>query len=324
MPTDEFFNTGIYTYLWVFNKKKSKERKDKVILINGSNHFKPLKKSRGKKRKEMVLENRNDIVKALSEFKDNDFSKVVDKWHFYYNKQSIMLTNVDENGLTYESHLPVNINKDGEEIRAKSIKLVPVKINQTLEETNIEITDFEITDFEITEYDNDKYLSLKDYFEQSVKPTIGKFDYKEANLKIYEEDTVYWFDQDKETLVEDYKGKQRELGCGKIIIKATYKKATKTKNASIVTTVELTPNYKKDYEIIPYSPDEYKNQQWMAEFMAKYITKPFVYLDNVIGVEINFNKEFFIPEEIEPIEKITSKLSKLEKVLTKLEKELAL
>ena len=34
LPTDEFFNTGIYTYLWVLNKQKPDERQDRVMLIN--------------------------------------------------------------------------------------------------------------------------------------------------------------------------------------------------------------------------------------------------------------------------------------------------
>lgn len=72
MPTDEFFNTGIYTYLWVFNKAKPADRKDKVILINASDLSVPLKKSKGKKRKEMDLPNRNKIVQALTDFKDNE------------------------------------------------------------------------------------------------------------------------------------------------------------------------------------------------------------------------------------------------------------
>ncbi len=53
MPTDEFFNTGIYTYLWIFNKNKPADRKDKVMLLNASELFEPLKKSKGKKRKQM-------------------------------------------------------------------------------------------------------------------------------------------------------------------------------------------------------------------------------------------------------------------------------
>jgi len=35
------------------------------------------------------------------------------------------------------------------------------------------------------------------------------------------------------------------------VIKLNYKNLTKTKSASIVITVEITPDYEKDYEIIP-------------------------------------------------------------------------
>ncbi len=50
------------------------------------------------------------------------------------------------------------------------------------------------------------------------------------------------------------------------------------------------PDYQKDYEIIPFHRDEVANRAAIAAFMAKYITKPFEYLENVVGVEINFNK----------------------------------
>lgn len=137
MPTDEFFNTGIYTYLWVFNKAKAPQRKDKLILINASELYKPLKKSRGKKRKFMEPQNRADIVKALTDF-DGAFARVFDKWHFYYNRQAVMLTNVDEDGKTIESLLSTK-EKDGEKVRAKSIKLQPVKIVQEDGDGKIEL-----------------------------------------------------------------------------------------------------------------------------------------------------------------------------------------
>ncbi|NPD86377.1 N-6 DNA methylase [Lentimicrobium sp. L6] len=320
MPTDEFFNTGIYTYLWVFNKNKAAERKDKVILINASQLFEPLKKSRGKKRKEMVLENRKEIVNTLDSFKDNSIAKVYDKWHFYYNKQSIMLTNIDENGKSFEEHLATRINRDGEEVKEKSLKIKPSKITQVLDEDNITFTNFEIK-----EYDNIQFDSLKDYFDEDLKPIISSLDYKEAELKVHDtEGNIYYYDADKETIIKSNGKTNEELGCGKILIKAAYKKATKTKPIHIVITVELTPDYQKDYEIIPYSPNEILNTQNMANFMAKYITKPFEYIDNIIGVEINFNKEFYQPEILRPVETISQELKDLENDLADLENDLAL
>jgi len=318
MPTDEFFNTGIYTYLWIFNKNKAAERKDKVMLINASELYIPLKKSKGKKRKEMDLTNRSKIVKALTEFKDNEFAKVFDKWHFYYNRQSIMLTNIDENGKAIE--MPVKTSKDGEEKEEKSIKLTPNKITQADDENPIEITEFDITTFDST-----KYSSLEHYFEAGIKPLLAELDYKEKNLTVFTKDASYYFDADKETLIEQTKKEKTELGCGKIVIRAALKKDSKTKQPkSINITTELTQDLQKDYEIIPFSPDEKINQKNIADFMAKYVFKPFEYLDNVIGVEVNFNKVFYTPVKLEEVSTLTANLIELEKELKNLENDLAL
>lgn len=328
MPTDEFFNTGIYTYLWVFNKNKPIERKDKVMLINGSELFVPLKKSRGKKRKEMDLPNRSVIVQTLSDFKDTPFARVFDKWHFYFNKQSLMLTNVDENGKSLESELSIKINKEGEEKRAKTIPLKPLRIVQAASDDAPAI---ELKEFEIAAFDKTQFSSLEEYFEKHLKPQIAELDYKEKNLKIFTKDLCYYYDADKETIVEQRlspsppeRAGVRLLGCGKIVIKATLKKKVKSKEALITITVELTPDYQKDYEIVAYSPNPEENQQHIDDFTAKYITKPFEYLDNVIGVEINFNKVFYQPERLREVTVIVSDLQDLEKELMKLENELAL
>lgn len=321
MPTDEFFNTGIYTYLWIFNKNKAAERKDKVMLINASELYIPLKKSKGKKRKEMDLANRTKIVQALTEFKDNEFAKVFDKWHFYYNRQSIMLTNIDENGKAIE--MPVKTSKDGEEKEEKSIKLTPTKITQ--ESLNLDLFDFGIDMIDATQYKN-----LEDYFENYLKPLIAELDYKDKDLKVYTEKMCYWYDADKESIVEATINNSQltinhYLGCGKIVIKASLKKDSKTKQPkSISITAELTQDLQKDYEIIPYSPNEATNQQNIADFMAKYVFKPFEYLDNVIGVEINFNKVFYTPVKLEEVSTLTANLSDLERELKNLENELAL
>lgn len=317
MPTDEFFNTGIYTYLWIFNKNKPVDRKDKVILINASELYEGLKKSKGKKRKQMNLDNRTEIVKAFTDFKGNEFCKVFDKWHFYYNRQSIMLTNVDVNGKFIE--MPVKETKEGEKVETKSIKLDPVKITVTNNAGTVTFKEFEITAF-----DKAKYPSLDTKFNEEIKPNIAALDYKEQNLKVFTKKANYWYDSDKDTIIEEIGGKQTELGCGKIVIKSAFKKASKSKAASIVITVELTKDQQKDYEIIPHSPVETENQQWIADFMAKYVTKPFEYLDNVIGVEINFNKVFYTPEKLREVSTINADLEALENDLINLEKELAL
>lgn len=315
MPTDEFFNTGIYTYLWIFNKNKPADRKDKVILINASELYEGLRKSKGKKRKQMNLGNRADIVKAFIDFKGNEFCKIFDKWHFYYNRQSIILTNVDVNGKFIE--MPVKETKEGEKVETKSIKLDPVKITVTDQTGTVTFTEFEIIAF-----DKIKDLSLDAKFNEEIKPNIASLDYKEQSLKIFTKKAAYWYDSNKDTIIEEIAGKQTELGCAKIVIKSVFKKASKTKDASVVITVELTKDFQKDYEIVPYSPFKTENQERITDFMMKYVTKPFEYVDNVIGVEVNFNKLFYKPEKLREVNEINKDLVALEDELSNLEKEL--
>lgn len=307
LPTDEFFNTGIYTYLWVLNKNKSPECRDKVMLINASEKFKLLKKNKGSKRKEVDEASRLEIVETLTRFIDNDYARVFDKEFFYFNKQAIMLTNVDEQGRTFASHL-----KDEQ----TSLKLKPVKLE------NGERT---LTEFTITEYDAERFGSLAEAYEQDIKPFVDSLDYKEQPLTVTTDKAMYRFDAEQETLIKEALGKREELGCGRIVVKTALKKKTKTQPERIELTVELTPDYQKDYEIIPFHRDEAANRAAIKEFMAKYITKPFEYLENnVVGVEINFNKVFYKPEKLRSVEEILEEIAALDKDLKALDEELAL
>lgn len=210
------------------------------------------------------------------------------------------------------------ISKNGDDKEEKSIKLTPTKITQVTVDGNVEITDFDITTFDKT-----KHKSLEQYFEEGIKPLLTELDYKEKNLTVFTKDTSYYFDADKETIIEQTKKEKTELGCGKIVIKASLKKDSKTKQAkSISITAELAKDLEKDYEIIPYSPHEAINPKNIADFMAEYVFKPFEYLDNVIGVEINFNKVFYTPERLREVSNIITDLDSLQTELKQLENEL--
>lgn len=304
LPTDEFFNTNIFTYLWVLNKDK--KHPNKVMMINASEKYELLKKNKGKKRKQIDEISRLEIVNTLNDFKSNEWAQIFDKEYFYYNKQAIQLTNLDYQNKTVESLLK------GSE---KSIKLVPIKIQQD---------DIVIDKLEMTSYDTEKYVSLLNYHELYIKDLLKELDYKDKPLKVHTKEAKYFYDNDKETIVKQVGNTLQELGCGKIIIKSTYKKEAKTKPASIVITVEITPDYQKDYEIIPYNKNEEINRKNIENFMAKYVTKPFVYLDNMIGVEINFNKIFYKPERLRPLEAILKDIADLDTEVRTLESELGL
>jgi type I restriction enzyme M protein len=89
LPDSIFFNTGITTYIWIVTNNKKSNRKGKVQLIDGSNLFKPMKKSLGSKRKEVSDEQRELILKTYSDFKESDISKIFPNEFFGYRKVTI-------------------------------------------------------------------------------------------------------------------------------------------------------------------------------------------------------------------------------------------
>lgn len=86
LPDQLFFNTGITTYLWILSKEKSKQRKGKIQLIDGSKFYQPLKKSLGNKRKEISDFGRQNILKQYREFSESEISKIFPNEFFGYRK----------------------------------------------------------------------------------------------------------------------------------------------------------------------------------------------------------------------------------------------
>lgn len=293
MPSDEFFNTGIVTYLWILNKAKAPERRDKVILINAADLWRPLKKNKGSKRKEMNETHRARIVDALVRFENSDIAKVYDKWHFYFNKQQLQLTEVDEFG----KYVSDSLGYYGEPYKLKDIEAVwgffpgqwawPVEDDATFPTDEIE--KWGIAPNEITVFTKD-YI----YFTGKNRPGVFRI-----NRKTDE---------------------QENLGMGVINVSFNHNKKT-GKNT---VTAKLVDKTYKDTEIVPYNPDPEQNEAAILAFMQKYITKPYQLLENTVGVEVNFNKEFYVPETVESVETILAEIADIDRDLANLQNDLGL
>ena len=107
LSTDQFMNTGIATYIWVFNKDKPSYRAGKVQLIDASHCYEPRRKPIGTKRNDITDFCRNLIVKAYGEFEEGIYgdkngiyceSKIFDSVEFGYNKIVVERPLLDENG----------------------------------------------------------------------------------------------------------------------------------------------------------------------------------------------------------------------------------
>lgn len=89
LNTDMFYNTGITTYIWILSKNKRKERKNKIQLIDASSFSHKLRKSLGKKRNEILPDDRFKITELYSNFEENEFSKIFDNQDFIYREYAI-------------------------------------------------------------------------------------------------------------------------------------------------------------------------------------------------------------------------------------------
>jgi type I restriction enzyme M protein len=99
LPDQMFYNTGIYTYIWILSKKPSPRRNKKVQLINATEFYVPQKpKSLGNKRKFIDDENRKKIVDLYKAFEENEYSKIFDPEDFGYTKVTIDRPLYDEKG----------------------------------------------------------------------------------------------------------------------------------------------------------------------------------------------------------------------------------
>lgn len=283
MPQQEFFNTGIYTYLWIMNKNKPVERRGKVALIDGSSLWQPLKKSKGDKRREMGDEHLCKIVEALARFEPSDICKIYDREHFYYNKQSLTLTEVSDAGRYVEE----TVCEEGKPFVIKQ----PVAL--TVGDT--------------------RYDDLQELSSDELKAIAKRVTEEKLNLSVFVEtegDGTYAFIPDQCTILHTREdGSVRDLGCGMFAFKAS----TGKKNS--VHKISIAPYTTGDYEIIPHHMDETANKREIDAFMQKYVFKPYTLGGNTVGVEINFNKEFYVPEKMEKAEDILREIEELNEEL---------
>ena len=107
LSTDQFYNTGITTYIWVLNKNKPSYREGKIQLIDASHCFEPRRKSIGNKRNDITELCRDMIVRAYGEFENTIYgdksgiyceSKIFDNIEFGYSKIVVERPQRDENG----------------------------------------------------------------------------------------------------------------------------------------------------------------------------------------------------------------------------------
>jgi type I restriction enzyme M protein len=125
LPNDMFYNTGIPTYIFLFANRKSKHRKGKVQLINTTSEkfYYKMRKPLGKKRVEFSTQHIPVIEKIFLDFKENEYSKILDNADFGYSQITVNRPERDENGKI----IYVSKGKPKADSKLKDTENIPLK-----------------------------------------------------------------------------------------------------------------------------------------------------------------------------------------------------
>ena len=89
LPSQLFYNTDIGIYAFILSKNKRPDRRGKVQLINAVNMWKPLRKSLGKKRREIDRDSMTRITELYANFEETAESKIFSNEEFMYREYAV-------------------------------------------------------------------------------------------------------------------------------------------------------------------------------------------------------------------------------------------
>lgn len=282
LPKNEFFNTGISTYLWVLNKNKPKMRKGRVLLINAENNFVKLKKNLNKKNCEINAANRTAIVQAFRAYTDGPISKVLTVDQLLYNKVEIILHRHDDTGRAVQE----------KQVLAGDVITVTIDGQSHV-----------IKDGPLVKPDELTAKEAAAQFNEAVKKaeTLTVQSGKQRYIRDNETGAIQLVDGKTAT----------ELGLGVLTVKT---KVAKAKGEEVLKVeVTLGPLKEKDTETTAYSSNAASNEKNIRDFLSTWVKEPFERVPNgvKVGCEINFNKQFPKQNEVRPVKELLKKLHKL-------------
>ncbi len=98
LPDQMFYNTGIYTYVWLLSNQKSKKKKDHVLVVNAREQYEKEPKSFGNKRNRITPTHRTWINDQFKNWEENESCKIFHYSDFAFHKVKVTFWQEDENG----------------------------------------------------------------------------------------------------------------------------------------------------------------------------------------------------------------------------------
>ncbi|MBN2560402.1 MAG: SAM-dependent DNA methyltransferase [Phycisphaerae bacterium] len=89
LPEQLFYNTGIATYVWVLTNRKEARRKGKVLLVNATDLWIPMRKSLGDKRRQISDDQIKEIVRLYISADSDERCRLFDATDFGYRKITV-------------------------------------------------------------------------------------------------------------------------------------------------------------------------------------------------------------------------------------------
>ncbi|NQT18382.1 MAG: N-6 DNA methylase, partial [Planctomycetes bacterium] len=278
MPDQLFYNTGIFTYLWIVTNRKPKRRRGKIQLINAVSLFQKMRKSLGQKRHELSEEHIAQVTRIYGEFHQSEYSKIFDNEDFGFRK------------IRVERPLRLKFQVTPERIEA----LRAVKAFENLA-TSKKKKGSKAAQAEIEEG------------RRQQEAIVGL-------LQAYRPDDVY---MDREAFVDGLKASAAEQGIKlaapvlKAIL-ATF--SERDEEAEVCQDRDLNPEPDpelRDYEEVPLKEDV---QEYFAREVLPHV--PDAWIDEEatkIGYEIPLNRHFYQYTPPRPLEEIEADIKEVEK-----------
>ena len=285
LPDQLFYNTGIYTYIWIVTNNKSKERKGKVQLIDAREQYEDMRKSLGNKRHYITEKQIEEILDIYKSFRESDKSKIFSNEDFGYYK------------ITVERPLQINFQASDERIEL----LKEEKAFQNLEVSKRKNNP-------LTPFDKGEGKEKQGKIIKALK-SLGDALYK--NPDTFE-------------AVLDSALKKYDVDVDKSLKKAILKSFSEHDNAADIIrdkngNPEPNPDL-RDYENVPLNEDihEYFVREVKPHLPDAWIDEK----KTKVGYEISFTKYFYKYKPLRPLNEITREIKTLEEETRKLMEEI--
>lgn len=278
MPDQLFYNTGIYTYLWIVTNRKKRKRRGKVQLVDARTFFKKMRKSLGQKRHEICEDQRAEITRLYGEFKENEYVNIFDNEDFGYRR------------ITVERPLKLNFAVTDERL---------ARVRETRQFLNLAMSKKRkdeggrMKDEEEGKRKQEEILSVL----RSMPPD-----------KVWKNREAFFGD-----LKKAFKNSAFSLPPSSLLKAILMALAERDETADICTDSKGNPkpdSELRDYENVPLKEDV---QAYFEREVLPHV--PDAWIDHSktrIGYEINFNRYFYKYTPPRPLEEIEADLKKIE------------